>query len=128
MIVKLKNQKGQALVEFALVVPILLIIVMGIIEFGFMFNAYITISNASREGARLGVLGGNDAAVVARVIETSPNLDDSRFTITITPGTRSRGDMLRVNVNYDYEVITPILSGFLTPLINLEVETVMRVE
>ena len=49
-------QQGQSLVEFALVMMPLFIILLGIIQFGFIFNSYVTITNASREGARLGTV------------------------------------------------------------------------
>ena len=49
-------QSGQSLVEFALVMMPLFIILLGIIQFGFIFNAYVTITNATREGARLGTV------------------------------------------------------------------------
>ena len=48
--------RGQSLVEFALVMMPLFIILLGIIQFGFIFNAYVTITNASREGARIGTV------------------------------------------------------------------------
>ena len=46
--------QGQSLVEFALVMPILFFILLGIIQFGFIFNTYVTLTNAVREGARTG--------------------------------------------------------------------------
>jgi Flp pilus assembly protein TadG len=49
-------QRGQSLVEFALVMMPLFIILLGIIQFGFIFNAYVTITNSSREGARIGTV------------------------------------------------------------------------
>lgn len=49
-------QGGQSLVEFALVMMPLFIILLGIIQFGFIFNSYVTITNASREGARIGTV------------------------------------------------------------------------
>jgi Flp pilus assembly protein TadG len=50
------GQGGQSLVEFALVMMPLFIILLGIIQFGFIFNAYVTITNATREGARHGTV------------------------------------------------------------------------
>jgi Flp pilus assembly protein TadG len=50
------RQDGQSLVEFALVLMPLLFILLGIIQFGFVFNAYVTITNATREGARTGTV------------------------------------------------------------------------
>lgn len=125
---KFKSEKGQSLVEFALLIPLLIIILMAIIEFGFMFNAYITISNASREGARLGSLGGSDAAVIERVADTTDHLNQGDMTVTVTPALRSRGDMITVEVNYDYQLITPIIAAVLNPIVDLEVTTKMRVE
>jgi Flp pilus assembly protein TadG len=52
----LPAERGQSLVEFALVMMPLFIILLGIIQFGFIFNAYVTLTNASREGARLGTV------------------------------------------------------------------------
>ena len=49
-------QRGQSLVEFALVMMPLFIIILGIIQFGFIFNAYVTITNAAREGGRTGTV------------------------------------------------------------------------
>ncbi len=46
--------KGQSFVEFALVLPILTILLVGVSEFGFVFYAYVQVSNAAREGARAG--------------------------------------------------------------------------
>jgi Flp pilus assembly protein TadG len=52
------EQHGAALVEFALVAPLLLVIVAGIVDFGFLFQRYEVVTNAAREGARLGSLPG----------------------------------------------------------------------
>ncbi|HET7168582.1 MAG TPA: TadE family protein [Candidatus Limnocylindrales bacterium] len=54
---------GQSLVEFALVMLPLFVILLGIIQFGFVFNAYVTMTNASREGARLGTVYVYDAGL-----------------------------------------------------------------
>jgi Flp pilus assembly protein TadG len=51
-----RNQRGQAVIELALTLPLLLVVVFGIIDFGFMFQRYEAVTNAAREGARLGVL------------------------------------------------------------------------
>lgn len=125
---KRKNEKGQSIVEFALVIPLLLIFVMAIIEFGFMFNAYLTISSASREGARLGSLGETNTAIEIRVDSVSNALDLNNINVAVTPSLRDRGDMVRVTVTYNYQLITPIISNILSPFVNLEAETVMRVE
>jgi Flp pilus assembly protein TadG len=52
-----RSQRGQSLVEFALIVPMLLILVFGIIDFGMGLRAYISVATATREGARYAVVG-----------------------------------------------------------------------
>jgi Flp pilus assembly protein TadG len=52
-----RSQSGAAAVEFALVVPIFVLLVVGIIDFGFAFNAQISLTQAVREGVRLGAVG-----------------------------------------------------------------------
>ena len=62
------DESGAELIEFALVLPLLLLIVLGIIDFGFLFQRYEVITNAAREGARVAVLPGyGDADVIVRV-------------------------------------------------------------
>lgn len=55
---RLGAQRGQAVIEMALTLPLLLLIVFGIFDFGFMFQRYEVVTNAAREGARVGVLPG----------------------------------------------------------------------
>lgn len=65
VIFKLKNkEQGASIIEFALVLPILIILVIGIIEFGWILTGYITITGAAREGARVASVGGNHVQAV----------------------------------------------------------------
>ena len=61
------RQSGAAAVELALVLPILLVLVFGIVDFGRAYNAQISLTQAAREGARVRALGGDAAATTARV-------------------------------------------------------------
>lgn len=125
----LKNQKGQALVEFALILPILLLVVMAILQFGMMLNSYLTIENASREGARAGIVGSSDAEIQQLIISTSPNLDPTNLTVSITPaeGLRKSGDTIIVDISYNYEFVVPIISSIVKNVV-LNGQTSMRVE
>lgn len=126
----LKNQRGQALVEFAIILPILLMLVMGILQFGMMLNSYLSIENASREGARAGVIGSSDVEIENLIIAASPSLDSNDLTVTVTPNEASRksGDTLTVKVTYNYKLIVPIISSLFNNLIVLNGQTSMRVE
>jgi Flp pilus assembly protein TadG len=55
---RLLSERGAELIEFAIVLPVLLLIVMGIVDFGFMFQRYVVLTNAAMEGARVAVLPG----------------------------------------------------------------------
>lgn len=55
-----KNDRGVAAVEFALVAPVLILLVLGIIEFGWLFNGWVTITSAAREGARIATVKDGD--------------------------------------------------------------------
>jgi Flp pilus assembly protein TadG len=55
---RLACDKGAELIEFALVFPLLLLVVLGIMDFGLLFQRYETVTNAAREGARIAVLPG----------------------------------------------------------------------
>ncbi|WP_105617248.1 TadE/TadG family type IV pilus assembly protein [Vallitalea okinawensis] len=130
IITPLKNEKGQSLVEFAIILPLVLIIILGIIEFGIMFNAYLTITSASREGARLGAVGGSDSEIESLISSITPQLNADKLVVTITPseGARDRGDSITVTASYDYQVLIPLLGDIISNLVDLTAQTVMRVE
>lgn len=127
---KKKNNRGQALVETALVLPIILLILLGIIDFGLMFNNYLVVSNASREGARTAAVGATDSEITSLVANVAATLDVSKITVTITPSQslRKKGDEVVVTVDYDYNMITPIISSIIPGPLHLSSRSVMRIE
>jgi Flp pilus assembly protein TadG len=86
-----REDRGAQAVEFAILVPALLLIITGIITFGFVFNAQITVTQAAREGARLAAICGQDATclgtVKAQVESHAPGLSltDSQIAVTSCP-------------------------------------------
>lgn len=125
-----KNEKGQSLVEFSIMLPIVVLILMGIIEFGLMLNSYLMIENASREGARTGIVGSTDTDIRSQITVVSPVLDSNRLTINITPAESQRksGDTLTVSVTYSYQMTVPIISNLFSSPIQLRAQTSMRME
>jgi Flp pilus assembly protein TadG len=67
MSARLRRDAGAELVEFALVLPLLLLVLGGIVDFGILLQRQQVVTNAAREGARLAAVGYSDADVVARV-------------------------------------------------------------
>jgi Flp pilus assembly protein TadG len=122
------------MVEFALVIPLFLIIVMATVDFGWAFRSYITTTNAAREGARLGVTGVNEADIKARVVERSSGLLEADD-VTVTGALGGSGDALTVDTTLNYTYITPlggllnvISGGTLPNPLELGATTVMRME
>ncbi len=126
----LSNEKGQSLVEFAILLPILLLLLMGILEFGIMLNSFLTVNNSAREGARLGIVSGSNTEISNLIVNISPNLDTENLIVNITPaeGSRESGGTLTVEVIYNYQVIIPIISNILNDVVVLKAQTSMRIE
>lgn len=96
------------MVEFVLVLPIFLVLVFAIIDFGMGFHAWLTVTNSAREGARLGSVRASQAQIVQRVQDTADSLDPSNMSVTITNAQGSPGQSVVVDVDYEYTLITPL--------------------
>lgn len=127
---RINRPKGQSLVETALILPIVILILTGIIDFGLMFNNYLVITNASRDGARSAVTGKTDSQIITEITSMTSTLDQSKLTITISPAAnlRKKGDNITVTVNYDYQLLTPVISAIIPNPVHLSSQMVMRIE
>jgi Flp pilus assembly protein TadG len=126
------KQRGQALVEFAVLLPVLLLVLFAILQFGVVFNNYIQVTSAAREGCRkaavsrgLGTSGAESAAVTA-ADGTASGLTQSQLSITF-PGnpTFAQGSTVTVQASYPYSIS---LLGLVVSSGNLTSSTTMRVE
>ncbi len=128
-----KNEKGQSLVEFALVMPILMLILLGIIEFGWLYNAKITMTSAAREGARVYAIKGNEANFCALVMEAvtdaTGNLIVSDLNAVCNPITSLEGNtsvkMAKVTVTGS---IKPLVGFIVREDVQMTATAEMRVE
>ncbi|MCF8010968.1 MAG: pilus assembly protein [Clostridiales bacterium] len=124
-----KSRRGQALVELALVIPILILILFGIMEFGRVFHSYLVITHAAREGARNGVISKDINEIKQKAQNASPGLNlDINNDIAINPSTPTTGDPLTVTINHEVELYTPVLENILTDPVPLSTSCTMRVE
>jgi Flp pilus assembly protein TadG len=117
---RLRSERGAELVEFALVLPLLLLLIGGIADFAFLFHSMEVTTNAAREGARLATLPGYDvsdwAPVKARVTEylTAGGLNGthstvvSNISIPLGGSLTTQGVEVSVTYTYDYWLIEPI--------------------
>jgi hypothetical protein len=145
-----RDDGGQAMAEMALVIPALLLLIFGIIEFGNAWRAYQVITNAAREGVRRAVManGGlvdsSDAAVLGIVqdVMTDGGLTYSASYVTLSCGDTAGGtcagmrgtpETVRIEYPHQFLFFGPILSTFCTSCgtggtITLSSEAVMRSE
>ncbi len=100
------RDRGATAVEFALLFPLLMLIVFGTIDFGRALNAQITLTQAAREGARLDALG--EPNVVTQTQSAATGLSPVNVTVAGCPAGGSLGADAVVNVSYRFSFITPI--------------------
>jgi Flp pilus assembly protein TadG len=153
-----RREEAQSLAEFALILPIFLILVFGIIDFGMGLRAYITVAQATREGARYGVVGNSAGTfsaggsgdcngstttnIVGKVCSTlnGLNLTDVQAVTTKCPDTSTSppcnpGDSIEVHAEFRYHYITPVKTlvnvlsgGNMSDYITVSSTTTMRQE
>lgn len=137
--------RGATAIEMTLILPLLLMILFGIVEMSMILYDQAMITNASREGARFGILFNADSSgtyspmtdtdiqdkvnqyLAGRLVNFSP----SSATTTVTPGlgARASGVPLTVRVEYNYHfLVLPNFVGSLAGDLNLAAQTVMRME
>lgn len=115
----MRPSRGQALVEFALASLMFLVIVFGTLDLGRAIYQYAQVHNAVREGARVAKVKPTDtAAIRERVVATSTGLNLSAGSINVSGGGGKPGDMVRVTVSYQFDLITGSLLGVSVPPIN----------
>ena len=133
-----RSERGAELIEFAIVTPILLFIIAGIIDFGMMFRTYEAVTNAAREGARVGVLPGYAPVDVQNRVDgylTASGLAGTHTTAVVNiPVATTAGTFTAraVTLNYTYQfvvlgAVAPIFGGNFGS-INLNAVSVMRTE
>ncbi len=130
------DERGQAVTEFAVILPVLLLVLFAIFQFGVIFNNYIQVIAAAREGARKGVVSRNagNCATVNGMAQTAaknaaPGLDQTKTTVTVTDTCTNNalapGTDLTVTVSYPWSVS---LMGAVIASGNMSSSTTMRVE
>lgn len=135
-----RSERGAELVEFALVLPLMLIVITGIVDFALLLRSYEVTTNAAREGARVAVLPGyGPATATARVAQfINAGGGGTNFTTTVTPvplnlGAGYTGNGVRVAVQYTHEFlflgwILGLIDGTFDSSVTYTTAAVMRSE
>lgn len=136
---RLKDAKGNNLVEMALVMPLLFLVTFSIVDFSSMFYVYLALENGVSQAARYGVTGNIEAgmtheeSIIAAMRQATPTLtiDSEAFEFTHMspgsavwePGAGEPSDISRVTVLYPWTIMTPLVSRMFP-----DGEIVIRVE
>lgn len=123
------DEKGQSATELALVLPVFCLLLFGIIQFGILFNNYVTVTDAARAGARKAAVSRLEpnpcAAAEEAVRKSAGGLDQSKLVVKVCPTTWQPGADVTVEASYPYEIN---LLGFVAASGNLTSKTTERVE
>jgi len=122
-----QNQRAQSLVEFALVLPILLVLILGIFEFGRLWMTLNVLTGAAREGVRVAAVTDPDATLVQNAalnVLNAANLTGASITLT---GPNAANEVT-VTIQYNYTVLTGSIVPGLNGTFQLTRSAIMRWE
>lgn len=127
-----RRTRGQAMVEFALVLPIFILVLSGIMDFGVLLYSRMTVINAAREGARAAVTAPDTTSIptLAQGAAESTAANSGGLAVTVatvcvrtagscsfsTPTSSAPGDSASVTVSYTYRTFFPLLFGATIPM------------
>jgi Flp pilus assembly protein TadG len=106
---KLKDERGQTMTEFALVLPILLVLLLGIVQFGVAFNNYVSLTDAVRAGARVAAVSRNSSdpsgACRKRVLDSAGSLNQGELGKNLScVSSWAPGAEVTVYADYPYDI------------------------
>ena len=108
------SERGAVAVEFALLAPVLVLLLLGIMEFGRAYNAQVSLTNAAREGVRVMAISNDQTAARTAAknaaVALSPQLADANF--TFSQASCSTGGQMSVTIKYTLSTLTGIAGPF----------------
>jgi Flp pilus assembly protein TadG len=106
--IQIRNEQGQTMTEFALVLPVLALILFAVIQFGIVFNNYVTLTDATRAGARRAAVSrqdpNRDSAVMDAVRNSASDLDSSKLAVPAPSSSWDPGSDVTVTASYPYSI------------------------
>jgi Flp pilus assembly protein TadG len=121
---KQQGERGQALVEFALVLPILATLILGIVQFGIVFHDYLALADAVRTGARQASVTHDAGAATTAVVNSASELNPSDLSVDVQSSWQT-GQDVTVTATYPYDIS---LLGVVVKSGRLNAKTTARVE
>jgi len=127
--IQIRSEQGQSMTEFALVLPVLALILFAVLQFGIVFNNYVTLTDAARAGARRAAVSrqdpNRDSAVITAVKNSASDLDQSKLSVPPPSSTWDPGSDVTVTASYPYSIS---LLGLVVKSGSLTTKTTERVE
>lgn len=111
--IRWESERGAAAVEFALVFPLLVLILFGIVEFGSIYNAQLMLTSAAREGARTMAVTGDAAAAKAAVLAASIGMSPALTAaeVSVSPSACTATSNVTVLLSYDKPYLTGLFGA-----------------
>lgn len=116
MLTRRRDERGQSLVEFAIVIPIFVLLLLGLFDIGRAVLNYTTVANAAREAARVAVVNQDPVAVraAAKQAGTGLSLQDSDIDLTEC---FAQECLYSVTVEFDFTPSTPLIGDLFNPML-----------
>jgi Flp pilus assembly protein TadG len=122
-----RSERGQAMVETAIVLPVVVLLVFAMLDAGRVFNAWILVTNASREGARSAAARQTEAQVLTRIDAALGG--GMTYDVTLDNVQGPSGTPVTVEVGTDVTIVTPLISAFFSgSSVRIDNTAVMQLE
>jgi len=126
-VARIAGVRGSAAVEFALVLPILFVVLLGLVQVGVLAKDELLVQQAARIGARQAAISPDGESVRAAAVAASGGLDESRMTVTVSGGS-AQGEPVSVAVTYDAPISVPFVEWLFPPSVSLDAGAIDRRE
>lgn len=110
-----ETDAGQSLVEFTLILPIMLIMIFALVDFGRGFYTWLVLTNAAREGARAAAVQADGPTIDSKIYDafcepypSNCSLEPGKLAIAKTNVQGERGTPVKIDLSYDFDYVTPV--------------------
>jgi Flp pilus assembly protein TadG len=126
----LKDQKAQSALEFALIFPLIVFVVLSLVQLILFLFVELNIAQAARNGAREGATTNSNSAIYESVsCSLNGNMKDVIVNVQpASPGSRNRGDLLAVSVEKKVPIVVPVLGTLMKDGLTARYRSVIRLE
>ena len=121
------GERGSAVIEFALLLPILLLLLLALVQMGALARDRLLLAQATRAAAREAAIVESDSAILDAATGAAPGLDPARVRLVVTRS-GPRGSPVTVTAGYDVPVAAVLAGWLLPPVITLDTSATTRQE